>query len=368
MAIELVHSRNYTGVPYLDIQPSVRPWLVKGVLPQRGVGFIVGASKAGKSFLAIDFALRMASGAKVLGRTTKQCGVVYLAAEDEEGCAGRITAWRRQFRRDKPTPFHLFTHAVNLLDPDDVTAWIDAIGDSAFLFNEGDVPLGMIVVDTLACCLPGMNENSSESMSLALQSLRRIGRHFSCLVLVVAHFGKAGEDKGIRGWSGMDANSDATITVERSEEDPDLRIMKLAKVKNGRDGAMVNFRLDDVDLGLWDEDGDPVTSCVVGYEKAVPLAKKKRHKAMNAPESIVFQAIRHLTDHGVTQPIPQTIAGIKPWHKGLRRGDIVIQLMGGGFSIEGESQDSTRKRLYRALQGLIQQERIRLESDLIWLI
>ena len=71
MTIQLVHSRNYIGIPYLDIQPSVRPWLVKRVLPRKGVAFLVGASKAGKSFLAIDFALRMASGAKVLGNELK---------------------------------------------------------------------------------------------------------------------------------------------------------------------------------------------------------------------------------------------------------------------------------------------------------
>ena len=94
--------------PFEAIQPRASPWLVKGVLPSRGVAFIVGQSKAGKSFLAIDISLRLAAGApKVLGRKARGCGVVYIAGEDADGCRARVAAWRLKVHRERPMPFEL---------------------------------------------------------------------------------------------------------------------------------------------------------------------------------------------------------------------------------------------------------------------
>lgn len=369
MAVQLVHSRpQFYGEPYLEIQPSTTPWLVKNVLPHRGVAFLVGATKAGKSFLAIDMALRVAAGGKVLGQTTRQSGVIYVAAEDPAGCRMRIAAWRRKFRRERDAPFDFYGHGVNLLDQASVDELMDAMDESVARFDEMESSLGLIVIDTLSRCIPGVDENNSQGMSAALLSLQRIGLRMNCLILVLAHFGKAGEERGIRGWSGMDANSDATITLERGDEDPDLRTLTLAKVKNGRDGIQMAFRLEEVELGFDDEDGEPVSSCICSYEGAREIKVKTRRKAMNVPEALVFQIIRRLTDGGRHQPIPEGVAGAKPWHKGLRRMDIANETLGTNFAYEGEKQDTTRKRLDRALQGLSVQGRIRMEQDLIWLV
>src|SRR5206468_4755718 len=126
-------------------------------------------------------------------------------------------------------------------------------------------------IDTLSRCLPGVEENSSQGMSAAFTTLKRICSVTGALVLVVAHFGKAGEERGIRGWSGMDANSDATLTLERDAEDDDLRLVKLYKVKNGVAGSKIGFRLKRIGLGFQDEDGEEVESCICEFEPAPPM-------------------------------------------------------------------------------------------------
>ncbi len=330
----------HQGEPYLDVQPSTVPWLVKGMLPATGVAFLVGASKAGKSFLALDVALRIASGGKVIGRTTRQVGVAYVAAEDASGCRLRVAAWRRQWRRESDTAFDLYSQPVNLLDDDAVTGFLDALEATSYRFDALDCPLGMIVFDTLSRCIPGAAENDSGDMSRAFASLQRIGNETGALTLVLAHYGKAGEERGIRGWSGMDANSDATVTLERNADDTDLRTLTLAKVKNGRDGGQLAFRLIDVPLGIIDDDGEELSSCVPAYENPPTGEKTTRRKAMNPPESIVYTAIRYLTENGRTQPLPANVIA-KPWQKALARGDIQMQCWGTGFAYDGEAQNTT---------------------------
>lgn len=368
MTIEVVSSRKRRAEPYLDITPSTAPWLVKGILPQTGVAFMAGATMAGKSFLALDTALRIASGAKVLGRRVNQSGVVYIGAEDPEGCRMRIAAWRRQFRRETWTPFHLLDTNLDLLDQSSTDELLEDLAESAEAFNSEGFPLGLIVIDTLSRCLPGVEENSSQGMSKAFTTLKRICSVTGALVMVIAHFGKGGEDRGIRGWSGMDANSDATLTLERSEDDPDLRLVKLFKVKNGVAGGQIGFRLKEIGLGFQDEDGDEVVSCICEFEPAPPLGKKStKRKAMNVPEQLAFTALKFLTDHGRTQPLPD-LPGVKPWMKGVQMADIRNHVMSKNWAYDGETQDAGRKRFTRAMQGLEAQARIRMEGDLIWLI
>lgn len=369
MTIEVVSTRRRRIEPYLDIQPSTAPWLVKGVLPETGVAFLAGATMAGKSFLAIDTALRIATGAKVFGRRANKCGVVYVGAEDAPGCRLRVAAWRRQFRRDSWTPFHFLDADPNLLSQGDTDELLLDLQESAEAFQGEGLKLGLIVIDTFSRCLPGVEENSSQGMSQAFTALKRICSVTGALVLVVAHFGKEGEDRGIRGWSGLDANSDATLTLVRNEEDPDLRVIKLHKVKNGVAGGQVGFRLQTIGLGFHDEDGDEVESCVCAFEPAPPLGKRAiKHKAMNVPEQLVFTAVKYLTDHGRTYPLPDSAEGAKPWQKAIGRADLRNRLAGTNFAYEGEKDASTRSRFSRALQGLVTQRRVREEGDLIWLL
>ncbi len=56
-------------------------WLVREILPQ-GAAVLAAGSKVGKSWMALDLAVSVASGRQFLGYETVQSGVLYLALED----------------------------------------------------------------------------------------------------------------------------------------------------------------------------------------------------------------------------------------------------------------------------------------------
>jgi hypothetical protein len=366
--IEFSRESKFTFEPFETITPQAQPWRVKGVLPARGVAFLVGQSKAGKTFVALDATLRLAAGIpKVLGRKARQCGVVYVAAEDPNGCRSRVTAWRRNTRTAQYVPFEMIGQGFDLLNPEDVADLRASLAEARARFDERGIELGVIVLDTLSRVIPGVDENSSTDMSSAFTVLENLTRETGALVLVVAHFGKAGAEKGIRGWSGMDANSDATITVERNEEDRELRLITFAKVKNGVDGGQLAFRLEQVDLGIIDDDGDPLVSCVPVYQSLEAAARPKRVKALSNPEKVVLAAIKHVTDNGSTHPLPANVEGAKPSTKAVTREDIRHRALDAGLA-QGDKASTVRMRFSRAIEGLSAAQKIRVEGELIWLL
>jgi hypothetical protein len=352
-----------------DIEPRQARWRVKGVLPTQGVAFIVGASKAGKTFVALDALLRIAGGAaKVWGRRANRCGVIYVGAEDPDGCRARVKAWRMARHRVTPMPFELVGQGLNLLDDGDVDDFRVSLRERAADMEADGEALGVVAFDTLSRCIPGVDENNSMDMSRAFGVLTDIAETMGILVIVLAHFGKSGADRGIRGWSGLDANSDATITVERDLEDQDLRTMIFAKVKNGVDGTRLAFRLEPVDLGTVDEDGDPETSCVPAFEPAGDVkAKPRRARALNSAEQLVLAAVRHVTDHGVSGPLPADIEGAKQWMKAVQRPDVKARAIASGLAGD-DKPDTVRKRFDRALEGLSATRKVRVEGDTIWIL
>jgi hypothetical protein len=351
--------------PYEAVVPSITPYLVKGVLPRLGVAFVVGAPRSGKTFLALDIALRVARGEPVMGRRARRAGVVYVAAEDPDGCRARIAAWKKANPRALPTPFILIGQGVDLSDAGHVCALISALGEAAERFAPQGVELGLVVFDTLSRCLPGVDENAADQMSLAFQALEAVGRACGALTLVIAHHGKDAA-RGIRGWSGLDAGSDATLSVVRDEASG-RRTVTQTKIKNGPDGAVAGFELEPLALGCFDEDGEELWSCVVRHE-AAPARPRGQARALNAPEQIVLSAVRYLTDHGLTQALPARPAGARGDLQAVRRADVGRQAERTGLRYDGDSDDAYRKRFSRAVIGLAAKTRIRVHGDHLWIV
>lgn len=365
--------RPFASVAWEDIAPRTVPSLLKGVLPRLGTGFLVGASKAGKTFIALDWSYKLAAGAPtIMQRRAQHVGVAYVAAEDPSGVELRIEALKRKFPRESYTAFRLIKKRVNLLDPDSVDGLIAELHDIDAIFAEkAGVRLGMVVVDTLSRCLPGAEENSSQSMSLAVDSLDRIGLETEAFVFALAHHGKD-TARGIRGWSGLDAASDATISVERGDpekgDDPNLRTLTMSKVKNGKDGDQVAFRLERQPIGF-DEDGDEMFSAYVQYEQVeveVLKGKSKKRKALSPSAEIVLTALGRLIDREIRQAPPSTAQGVRQGTWAVRRSDLSLEAGSIGLSYDGEKSDAFRQRFGRAVNELQAAQRIRVDGDAVW--
>lgn len=237
-------------------------WLIKGVLPKAELVILYGASGAGKTFVALDYAFAIARGVDWRGRRVQQGIVVIIAAEGGKGVAQRLQAYAQYHGidlRDVPN-LRIITAAPNFLESDDIAEVI------AELQSIGDV--SCVIVDTLAQVTPGANENTSEDMGRAISNVRHIHTATDATVLGVHHAGKD-LSRGSRGWSGLKAAADAQIEVIRHESGD--REIHIEKMKDGEDGLRWAFKLEVVDLGV-DYDGDPVTSCVA-IETDMPTRK-----------------------------------------------------------------------------------------------
>lgn len=240
-------------------------WLVKGVIPRAALGAIYGAPGSGKSFLALDLAMTLARGLPTWagGHRVKKSRVGYVVAEGAVGFRGRLNGYLKEHGlTDADVPdLQIMDSAPNLLEPADVRELIAKIKAA----NGFDV----IFVDTLARCVPGAEENSSQDMGRALAACELIRESTGAMVLLLAHSGKV--DRGIRGWSGVLGALDVELKVEENET-TGQRSATLTKMKDGPgEGDALHFSLLPVHLGD-DEDGDAITSCTVKLLSNNPAA------------------------------------------------------------------------------------------------
>lgn len=232
--------------------PPVR-WRVRPVLPLEGIGAVYGPPACGKSFLVLDLLGAVAMGRPWFGYTVKAAPVLYIALEGEHGIAQRVRA--HQARHGTPERMRFFAKPLDLRMAQD-RADIVTAAMSAGLAG------GVLCIDTLAASAPGMDENTSTDMGEVIAGLKAVQAALGGFVLAVHHTGKDAA-RGLRGHSSLLGALDCAIEVTRNE---DRREWRAAKAKDGRDGDAHPFRLEVVELGE-DEEGEPVTSCVVAPEE-----------------------------------------------------------------------------------------------------
>ena len=230
--------------------PPLR-WLVRGMLPAQGLAALYGASGSGKSFLALDLCAAVAAGGEWFDCRVNRASVAYVALEGEAGFSQRVRAWQLHHGHDLPAGLHFIMQPFDLRSLEDLGELAEAVTASG---GAG----GLLVIDTLNRAAPGMDENSSQDMGLLIDAAKVLQTKLGGLVLLVHHTGKD-QSKGLRGHSSLHAALDAAIEVTRMDDRRDWRI---AKAKDGNDGEAHPFRLVVVDIGQ-DDDGEPVTSCVV---------------------------------------------------------------------------------------------------------
>lgn len=250
----------------IDAPGKTYEQLVKGLLTCNELSMLLGESQSGKSFVAIDLAMAIARGVDFFGRRVLRGGVIYQAGESATGVRRkRLPAYRRHYDvAGDRVPFVLLQEPLDLYTSEDATdAFIEECRYWAKTF--GDLPLRLIVIDTFNKATPGANENDGKDMGAVLARCDRIRRETGAHVMLVHHLNSGGTKA--RGHTSLFANVENVITVKRIEDASDgdgrpMREWKIAKQKDGEDGVARRFVLRGVQIGT-DEDGDPITSCVV---------------------------------------------------------------------------------------------------------
>lgn len=150
-----------------------RDYLVKGLIAPGQVGCIFGDPGAGKSLIAPRLAYSVAQGTEAFGLRTRQGGVVYVACEDEMGMAGRMAALHNEL--GEAPGLRLVSGCSDLFSP----GQIEGKGSQDMEELRGEVKARkpkLIIIDTLAMAMPGLEENDAAGMNRVVQIGKALAR------------------------------------------------------------------------------------------------------------------------------------------------------------------------------------------------
>lgn len=185
-----------------DLEP-----LIEGFYYEKSVAAIYGPYGGGKSFVALDQALCIASGLPWLGRTVSQGPVFYFAAEGANGMKRRIAGWCLSKKvSETPRDFALVRGALTLTDSADLNALAGAALDAG---------VKLIVLDTLNAIFGTGDENDTKAMTLARHAIERLRDKSGAAVLVIHHAGKD-VTRGMRGSTVLGGACDHILLVDRN--------------------------------------------------------------------------------------------------------------------------------------------------------
>jgi len=268
VVVALRRPRIYSLDEVEALQPP--PWLIDGILPAQSLGLLYGPTGGGKTFLAIDLALSIATGYPWLGRNVEGGSVVFCSGEGISGLSRRIGAWRADrapvdpFAAGQPARSRVFVAEVPwLLDSDAVMGFVEAV-------RAVEVKPSLVVIDTLARAIVGGDENSAKDVGVAIAAADRIKAALGSAVLFVHHAGKD-KDRGARGSSALLAAVDTAFSLDGPTDRLELRC---EKQKDAEAAKPIPLALEVVDLGK-DAKGAPVTSCRIRARTAADLAREK---------------------------------------------------------------------------------------------
>jgi hypothetical protein len=201
----------------LHEQPSEKRWLIEGLWADMAVGIVGGEPKCCKSFLALDVAVSVASGAACLRRfAVRQQGPVLLyAAEDAlDVVRRRLLGIANAAGVDFETlDVHVITAPSLRLDDEHDRAHLD--------HTMAAIRPRLLVLDPLVR-LHRIDENVSAEVAPLLAYLRDLQRAHEAAVLLVHHAKKgAGHiraGQALRGSSELHAWGDSNLYLRRHKD------------------------------------------------------------------------------------------------------------------------------------------------------
>jgi phage/plasmid primase-like uncharacterized protein len=252
-------------------QPSPISWLVKKWIQSQALVMVHGPSGGGKTFVVLDWCLRMASGIEDWsGHKVRPGNVVYLAGEGHHGLRGRVAAWKHHHQAGK-LKMWLSKDGCDLNTP---TGYLKVVEQVRMLQERPSV----IVVDTLHRFLQG-DENSAQDAKTMLDACNALMMEFNCSVILVHHTGVSDEAQHrARGSSAWRGALDIEISIIPGKDGQPMQIVQ-RKSKDAEMAETVFVELHTVEIPGWrDEDDQQVTSAVVVEASAPAQASKKDSK------------------------------------------------------------------------------------------
>ncbi len=358
--------RGHLQLVWWDDIDTLRPrvYLVKGWLDKGCFSCVYGPSNSGKTFFVVDMALHVAMGWVWRGQRVNQGAVVYIAPDGGYGLRERLQALKTHYGLDgKDVPFALLPHPVDLGHEDthakEIARLIKHAGEDPYL------EISLIIVDTVSRALHGGDDNSPRDMGAFVANCDLIRQETGAHILGIHHTGKD-ESRGMRGSTVLLGAVDTSIEVKH-EQGTDIRVTLIAKQRDHAPAPPVAFTLEQVDLGP-DEDGDPVTSCVVKPSDKMPRGIKSG-KRLAKDQKLALDCLHEvLSEHGRAHPgnthVPTSVryVDIKLWRERF------YASKNPNSGTKEQEKDAKKTAFKRAFKVLLAAEKIGEFEGQVWAV
>jgi hypothetical protein len=162
-----------------------------------------------------------------------------------------------------------------------------------------EAALGLVIVDTLAACAVGLDENSQRDAGRIADGLQRIAEAGPAVV-VIHHTSKGGT--GVRGSSVLTGAFDRVLTLTKR-----LRgnVLRVESANDGDAGADFPFRLQGVVTGT-DAEGNDIETVVVidGCESAPEqVSTAMRARSLPPTQELALEALRNLGGKNISTEV-----------------------------------------------------------------
>jgi hypothetical protein len=320
-----------------DFSPNLEDHaLVQGLLPEKALTAMIGASNTGKSALAMDLSTAVATGSNFRGLRVRQGAVLYVAAEGAHGFGNRIAALRQIEKLCPNAPLGVVTESADLCSSSTDSSRI--ITACTALEMKTGHSVALVVIDTVARVMNGADENSGSDMGRFLANAEEIKTKAGATVLLIHHAGKD-TSKGARGHSSFRAALDTEITVEGATNP---RTVSVTKQRDLAPLQPFAFNLVPVTVGI-NTFGESVTAIVVEH---TDTQISKRFSGLGKNQSSALAALREWassnTDPFITTLTLTELLKRQSISNRQRRLDVTNWLVNGGLltkSIGGYTVD-----------------------------
>lgn len=305
---------SYADLMRKDI-PPVR-WLVSGLLTDDAVAVVAGEPKTAKTWLALEIAVAVALGDKVMGEfQARRTGpvVLFLTEDREASVKARLSSTVLGHAVDPleaAPPIHIKSRGT--LDLSDVAtlAWLVA---SVRRLPE---PPRLLVIDPLRNVMGALKESDNDDMAKVNAALRALRDVLGATVLYVHHTGKltegnAGRRAGqrMRGGSALHGGYDAGIHLSAPTTTQDGRKTVMSatvdvEVKAGKAAAPFSF-----DLNIHDNDDGQCIRADWAHEGETRAAKAVAEMGDKAAAAILCVFRSKLMNYRMGKSALATMAG-----------------------------------------------------------
>lgn len=235
------------GETLMDMRIKPISFCIDSLLPQ-GVSMLCGAPKIGKSWLVLDWCVRIAKGEEVWNFKTTKGTTLYLCLEDN---LSRIQQRLNEITDEVPNNVFFATSSCSL--PDGLAEQIES-----FVAEHKDTVL--VVIDTFQMIRSKNKDTTYANDYQEIEELKRLADKLKISLLLVHHLRKQGDNdplNKISGTTGISGAVDTTFILDRSKRSQNNATM----ICTGRDIEYRELELNfSKDNHMWNLVSDSVES------------------------------------------------------------------------------------------------------------